>query len=64
MKKSFIIDLIATIPVETLAYIITGSSDPKLKLFSGLKLIRVSRLTRIIARLNIHSILKNWLNIC
>jgi hypothetical protein len=50
MKKSFIIDLIATLPVETLAYIITGSSDPKLKLFSGLKLIRVTRLTRIIAR--------------
>jgi hypothetical protein len=51
------------VPVDTVAFIFTGTRNPQLMLFSLLKLVRVTRLSRIIARLNVPSDIKNYLKL-
>jgi len=63
IKDRFAIDLISTIPVDTMAFIFTGTKNPQLQLFSLLKLVRVTRLSRIIARLNVPATVKNSLKL-
>lgn len=63
IKDRFAIDLISTVPVDTMGAIFTGSRDPTLQLFSLLKLVRVTRLSRIIARLNVPADIKNSLKL-
>ena len=50
-------------PVDTVAFIFTGERNPQLMLFSLLKLVRVTRLSRIIARLNVPSDIKNYMKL-
>lgn len=63
LKTRFPIDLASTIPIDTIAFIITSTKDPALSLFSLLKLVRVTRLGRIIARLNVKQDVKNGLKL-
>ena len=59
LKGRFWIDLLATIPFDTIAEIIfSGSNVTMLQLFSLLKLARVLRLGRIIAYLNVKNEIK------
>ena len=53
LKSRFAIDLISTIPFDNIASIFTSSGSPVLQLFSLLKLVRISRLGRIIERMNV-----------
>jgi len=53
LKSRFTIDLLSTIPFDNIALIFTASSSPVLQLFSLLKLVRISRLGRIIERMNV-----------
>jgi hypothetical protein len=54
----FFIDLMATIPLDTIAFMITQEKNEILPLFSLLKLIRVTRLGRIIERMNVKEHIK------
>jgi hypothetical protein len=63
LNSRFTIDLISTIPVDTIAFVFTGNRSPKLMLFSLLKLVRITRLSRIIARLNVAASIKNYLKL-
>jgi len=49
----FFIDLMATIPFDSIAFAITRKRSEILPLFSLLKLIRVTRLGRIIEKMNV-----------
>lgn len=62
-KSRFLIDFVSTVPIDTVGYIFTGSKNPTLQLFSLLKLVRVTRLSRIIARLNVPADLKNYMKL-
>lgn len=53
LKGRFTIDLLSTIPFDNVAAIFTDSTSPVLQLFSLLKLVRISRLGRIIERMNV-----------
>lgn len=53
LKTRFPIDLISTIPIDNIMFVITNEKKPVFALFSLLKLVRVTRLGRIIARLNV-----------
>ena len=55
----FWIDLASTIPIDNLAFAFTGTKTAGLQVFSTLKLIRVLRLSRIIATLNVQDTVKN-----
>jgi len=63
LKSRFTIDLLSTIPFDNIALIFTSSSSPVLQLFSLLKLVRVSRLGRIIERMNVTQDMKNALKL-
>lgn len=63
LKSRFLIDIISTVPVDTVAFIFTGTKNPQLMLFSLLKLVRVTRLSRIIARLNVAADIKNYMKL-
>lgn len=63
LKTRFIIDFVSTVPVDTIAEIITGESKPELKLFSLLKLVRVTRLGKMIAKMNVTQYVKNILKL-
>ena len=63
LKGQFFIDFISTVPFDTLGYIFAGKRTKQLYLFSCLKLIRVTRLSRIIARLNVNQDIKNRLKL-
>jgi hypothetical protein len=63
MKTRFFIDLVSTVPVDTVAYIFTGERNPTLQLFSLLKLVRVTRLSIIISRLNVPAAIKNYMKL-
>lgn len=53
MKGRFWIDLIASIPLDSIAFLIVGSGDSaNLQLFGLFKLVRVLRLSRIITYMN------------
>lgn len=53
LKGRFAIDLLSTIPFDNITAIFSDSSSPILQLFSLLKLVRISRLGRIIERMNV-----------
>ena len=53
LRGRFTIDLLSTLPFDNIALIFTESSSPVLQLFSLLKLVRISRLGRIIERMNV-----------
>ena len=53
LRGRFTVDLLSTIPFDSIALIFTASSSPVLQLFSLLKLVRISRLGRIIERMNV-----------
>lgn len=53
LRGRFSIDLLSTIPFDNLALIFTDSNNSVLQLFSLLKLVRISRLGRIIERMNV-----------
>lgn len=58
LKGRFIIDLLATVPFDTIVFSITQQKNEILPLFSLLKLIRVTRLGRIIERMNVKEDIK------
>ena len=58
MKGRFIVDFLATVPFDNLTYAITRKESSFLPLFSLLKLIRVTRLGRIIERMNVREHIK------
>ena len=63
-KKRFWIDLLATIPFDTIGSLLFSSVDTSLlQLFSLLKLAKVLRLSRIIANLNVNNEIKMSLKI-
>lgn len=53
IQSSFFVDLVSTMPVNHIGAFITGEANPLLKLFSLLKLVRVTRLGKMIARMNV-----------
>lgn len=63
LKSRFTIDLLSTIPFDNIALLFTSSSSPVLQLFSLLKLVRISRLGRIIERMNVTQDMKNALKL-
>jgi len=63
LKGRFAIDLLSTIPFDNLALLITRQKTPLLQLFSLLKLVRVTRLSRIIARTNVKQDVKNGMKL-
>lgn len=62
-KGRFILDLLSTIPFDNLFHIFSDADSGVLGLFSLLKLFRVNRLGRIIARLNVSEDAKNSLKL-
>lgn len=58
LSGRFFIDLMATIPFDSIAYAITREKSAILPLFSLLKLIRVTRLGRIIEKMNVKEDIK------
>lgn len=60
VKTRFVIDLIASIPFDYFSYFIPNANDNSLvlKLFSLLKLVRILRLGRLVAHLDIKNELK------
>jgi len=63
LRGRFTIDLLSTIPFDNIGAIFTSSSSPVLQLFSLLKLVRISRLGRIIERMNVTQDMKNALKL-
>jgi len=63
LRGRFTIDFLSTVPFDNILYVLTGSESPILALFSLLKLFRVTRLGRIIARLNVSEDIKNSLKL-
>lgn len=59
LKSRFTIDLLSTIPIDTIVFMFTSTKSATLRLSSLLKLVRVTRLGRIIARMNVKQDLKN-----
>lgn len=63
LKGRFSIDILSTIPFDNLLKLFTGSENQILAMFSLLKIVRVNRLGRIIARLNVSEDTKNSLKL-
>lgn len=53
LKSRFFIDFVSTVPVDTISEQIFKVKNKNLTLFSTLKLVRVTRISRMIARLNV-----------
>ena len=53
IKSRFVIDFVSTVPVDTISEYIFKVKNKNLALFSTLKLVRVTRISRMIARLNV-----------
>ena len=53
LKSRFFIDVVSTVPVDTISEYIFNTKNKNLSLFSTLKLVRVTRVSRIISRLNV-----------
>lgn len=62
-KGRFAIDFLSTVPFDNLLFMITQTENKILAMFSLLKLFRVTRLSRIIARLNVSEDTKNSLKL-
>ena len=60
---SFTIDFLSTVPFDTIALMFTDSGSPILALFSLLKLVRITRLGRIIERMNVRQEMKSALKL-
>ena len=58
LKGRFLIDILATVPFDNIVFLITKTRSAILPLFSLLKLIRVTRLGRIIEKMNVKEHLK------
>lgn len=58
-KGRFAIDFMSTVPFDNILLIIARTENKVLSMFSLLKLFRVTRLSRIIARLNVSENAKN-----
>lgn len=63
LKGRFVIDILSTIPFDNILYILTQKENAVFAMFSLLKIIRVTRLGRIIARLNVSEDTKNSLKL-
>ena len=63
LKGRFLIDILSTVPFDNIVSIFTTSSSTILQLFSLLKMVRISRLNRIIERLNVAQDMKNSLKL-
>ena len=53
LKSRFLIDFVSTVPVDTISEYIFSTKNKNLALFSTLKLVRVTRVSRMITRLNV-----------
>jgi len=53
LKSRFFIDVVSTVPVDTISEYIFNTKNKNLSLFSTLKLVRVTRVSRMISRLNV-----------
>lgn len=53
LRGRFTIDLLSTIPFDTIASIFTDDTSPLFQLVSLLKLVRITRLGRMIERMNV-----------
>ena len=62
-KGRFMMDFLSTIPFDNLMFLLTGTENKVLAMLSLLKLFRVTRLGRIIARLNVSEDTKNSLKL-
>ena len=62
LKGRFWIDLLATIPFDTIS-LIAGGSSSALQLFGILKLVRIARLSKIISYMNVKEDLKQALKL-
>ena len=62
-SPSFTIDFLSTVPFDTIALLFTESGSPILALFSLLKLVRITRLGRIIERMNVRQEMKSALKL-
>ena len=58
LKGRFLIDILATVPFDNIVFLITKTRSAILPLFSLLKLIRVTRLGRIIEKMNVKEHIK------
>lgn len=58
LKGRFWIDLLATIPFDILGRLVLGNSTSTLEIFGILKLVRIARLSKIIAYLNVKEDIK------
>ena len=63
IRGRFFIDFMSTVPFDNIAFYIFRISNPILAMFALLKLFRVTRLGRIIARLNVSEDTKNSLKL-
>ena len=64
LRGTFLIDLISTIPVDTTVFVFTGVKYAILSTFSLLKLIRMTKIPRIISRINVTENTKMGLKLC
>lgn len=62
-RGRFTIDLLSSVPFDSLIHLVIGIDNKALRLLSLLKLFRVTRLSRIIARLNVSQDTKNTLKL-
>ena len=58
-KKSFIIDVLSAVPIDTISKLFLTQNTRKFKAFSILKIMRMLRLSRIIRALNVQRKLKS-----
>jgi hypothetical protein len=53
LSSRFTIDLLSTLPIDNIAKIFSDTNNPALQLFSLLKLVRVSKISHIIEKMNV-----------
>jgi hypothetical protein len=64
LKGSFVIDLLSTVPFDSLAeYFVASSAASNLSILGFLKMIRVTRLTRMIQGLSVDRSIKGYLKL-
>lgn len=63
LRGRFLIDFLSTVPFDNILYVLTQKENAVFAMFSLLKIIRVTRLGRIIARLNVSEDTKNSLKL-
>ena len=63
LKTNFTVDLLATIPFDTIGEAVFSSENATFKIFGALKLVRVLRLSKIIAYLRATEELKAFLKL-